>query len=57
MRKYFHKTVVLAVLALLGLAVAGCESTNARPASLTGDDQAPTHERHSTGIESQARDM
>lgn len=57
MRKLFRKTVVLAVLALLGLAVAGCESTNARPASLTGDDQAPTHERHSTGIESQARDM
>lgn len=57
MRKFFRKTVVLAVLALLGLAVAGCESTNARPASLTGDDQAPTHERHSTGIESQARDM
>ena len=57
MSKLLTKVLTVMLLALIGVAVAGCQSTDAKPASLTGDEQAPTHERHSTGIESQARDM
>jgi hypothetical protein len=48
---------LMAVVLAIGTLV-GCNETTARPAALAGDDQnAPAqHERHASGIESQARD-
>lgn len=58
-KHYVSKAVGIAATVLISLAVMGCESTKARPAALTGEEQSPPaqHERHQTGIESQARDM
>jgi len=58
MTTLIRKTLAALLLALIAVAVTGCETT-ARPTALTGDDQAspPRHERHATGIESHARDM
>lgn len=49
----------LAAAALLAVALLGCQSTGARPAALTGEeqDQSMQHERHATGIESQVKDF
>jgi len=59
MSKSIRRGLIVVLTALIGIAIAGCESTGARPAALTGDDSEPPaqHDRHATGIESQARDM
>lgn len=51
--------LLVAFLMLFGVVLTGCESTGARPAALTGqEDSGPVqHERYDTGIESQANDM
>lgn len=48
-----RKMVLGLLLAVVGL-MAACSNNQASPAQLTGEEP---HERHATGIESQARDM
>jgi hypothetical protein len=45
---------VLGLLLAVAAISAACTEPQARPERLTGEE---THERHSTGIESQAKDM
>ena len=54
MLKRIKYIVMGGLLVLSCLLIPACVTTEAKPAALTGDE---VHERHATGMESQAADM
>jgi hypothetical protein len=58
-KQFIGRSLAVIIMSLAVAMFSGCQSTEARPAALTGEEQAAPaqHERHATGIESQARDF
>jgi hypothetical protein len=57
-KRIILKALLTSLFVFSLIVIPACSQSTAEPSAFTGDTgAAPTHERHATGIESQAADM